>query len=193
MKKCRKGMVRGFARGVLLTRDPFMSVWLEAHKALDSSAELQRSGHDFESLEIEDKDSLLASLLFNATLAYSKTDLLAYDAFDKLNDVMTESNAIIISYEALINPNDALEKTPFSRIAALKTLLGFANYPDVYEEKLRCSYYFTETGLQMKQLEAMNKYFLAHNYLICRMNAVFRKTLQPNKFNFTRLYNEILC
>ena len=93
-------MVRGFARGVLLTRDPFMSIWIAANKHLESSLDFRKGdfSSDLQDNEKQDKKSILRTLLYNATLTYSKIDLLAYDAFDKLNDVMTENNAIIISY-----------------------------------------------------------------------------------------------
>ena len=195
MKKCRKGMVRGFARGVLLTRDPFMSIWIAANNHLESSLDFRKGdfGSDLQDNEKQDKKSILRTLLYNATLTYSKIDLLAYDAFDKLNDVMTENNAIIISYESLINPNKALENTRFSKLAALKTLLSFSSYPDIYEEKIKCAYNFVETGVVAKQLEEMNNFFLSDMSFICKINAVFKRVLQPNKFNFTRLYNEVTC
>lgn len=188
-------MVRGFARGVLLTRDPFMSIWIEANKNLESSLDLRKDDFDYDARknEIQDKKSMLSNLLYNATLTYTKSDLLAYDALDKLNEVMIESNAIVISYESLINPNRALENTPFSKHAALKTLLSFSNYPDIYEEKIKCAYFFVETGVDTKQLEEMNNYFMSNVKLICRINEVFKRVFRPNKFNFTRLYNEVKC
>lgn len=178
-------MVRGFAKGVLLARDPFMSVWAEAQQRIEV-------GEIILSTTSGEQDPL-AAILYNITLNYRKENLLVFDAFDKLNEFILPSNAIIVSYEALVNPNQALYDTQFSRMAVLRNVLAFAGYPDVYEEKIRCSYYFAETGLERKSIEAMNAYFLVRLSLICKMNTIFRRVLQPNVFNFTRLYSEVTC
>jgi hypothetical protein len=191
MKKCKKGMVRGFSRSLLIVRDPFAAVWNEYNNIIDGipfsdASNRITSGSDSMEKGFE---------LFNISLTYTKEKLMDYGSFDNLNEIMPANSAIIVSYESLINPNSDLSQknSPQSKENVLRDILTFAGFPEVYEEKLSCAFQFIEAGQAIKDLETMNQFYLSHRSVICQLNKQFNRILQPNKFNFTRLYSEIKC
>jgi hypothetical protein len=182
-RKCMKGMIRGFSRAVLVLRDPFAFSW-------ELAANLTRAKRGKKDREIP-PDPDFDALLLRAANNFTVNDLEVSHAYQRLKTsfVNDRHNVWMISYEALFDPIHA------HRMSALTDLLTFLNYPDALQERKECSFQFVSVAARVDTISSMHRYLLHSSRLglLCQMQRVLHRALEPILFNFTFLYKSINC
>lgn len=155
-RKCMKGMIRGFDRGVLLLRDPYVLL-------LELFLEEQNLGHDLQSLILSDwKDEKFSDFLqaMNISTMLSSwigkeegKDKLQVDTrYDNIQEIFQDDSEImLISYESILYRKQVMSYVNYS--SNVDVLIQFSDIVDIIDtHRLDCSYHFLQDLPELKNL-----------------------------------------
>jgi hypothetical protein len=170
-KKCLKGLIRGFSRGILVVDDPFLVVYptVLRHLALHNNS---TKGMD---------DEAIRHLALAVTNDFNRTVIFPHREIKLASEMMQSADEYrMITYESLFNPD--------MRVSVLKALASFLRFEKVDDQRITCAFSFIDRKT-FSDIEVMLATYRKEEKLVCYMNHIFASKLNGTDIHF-RLFSD---
>jgi hypothetical protein len=187
-KKCMRGMLRGFTRGMLIVKDPLMALFQNCSSLLGYKIDHSQVGKSVDPSHYEKASAIVQCLLYSA----KNFDPNWLDAFWQLPILeivygKVRKDLLFVSYESLLyNTN---------KVDILQGMLDFAHHgKDVDRQRLECAYSFVDSRYYSGKINTMMSFYRElDKKLLCEIMYHSKVYHVIIKFKFRHLVEDIDC
>jgi hypothetical protein len=183
-KKCMRGMLRGFNRGIILVKDPLMAIFENCSSLLgyqvDPNAELHPSHYE--------RTSAIVKCMYYSAENFDKNWLDDFGQIRLIEEVFSHirHDILIVSHESLI-AND-------NKIDILQNMLEFANYGHQERQRLQCAYSFIDARYYTAKVKRVISFYRAlESGILCEIMTASKVYTHMIKFRFRNLFETFRC